>query len=89
MPELHIVGENERVLAGVLALENGQLDKFGQLMFQSHGSSTRNFENSTSFLDALVEIAATIEAFLARGSPAEALVAPQFGWLRRTKHRKS
>ena len=58
---LHIVGENERVLAGVLALENGQLDKFGQLMFQSHGSSTRNFENSTSFLDALVEIAATID----------------------------
>ena len=58
---LHIVGENERVPAGVLALENGQLDKFGQLMFQSHGSSTRHFENSTSFLDALVEIAATID----------------------------
>jgi galactokinase len=30
-------------------------------MFQSHGSSTRYFENSTSFLDALVEIAATID----------------------------
>jgi galactokinase len=30
-------------------------------MFQSHGSSTRHFKNSTSFLDALVEIAATID----------------------------
>jgi galactokinase len=57
---LHIVGENERVLAGAAALENGQMDKFGQLMFQSHESSRHNFENSTSYLDALVEIAATM-----------------------------
>jgi galactokinase len=58
---LHIVGENERVLAGAAALERGQMDKFGQLMFQSHESSTHNFQNSTSFLDALVEIAKTID----------------------------
>ena len=56
---LHITGENERVLAGVAALASGQMQKFGQLMFQSHESSRRNFENSTPFLDALVEIAAT------------------------------
>jgi galactokinase len=61
---LHITGENERVLAGVTALESGQMQKFGQLMFQSHESSRRNFENSTAFLDALVEIAATIQGVL-------------------------
>jgi galactokinase len=55
---LHITGENERVLAGVATLESGRMAKFGQLMFQSHESSRRNFKNSTSFLDALVEIAA-------------------------------
>ena len=61
---LHITGEGERVLAGVSALAGGQMEKFGQLMFQSHESSRRNFENSTPFLDALVEIAATIQGVL-------------------------
>jgi galactokinase len=61
---LHITGENERVLAGVAALASGQMKEFGQLMFQSHESSKRNFENSTAFLDALVEIAATIPGVL-------------------------
>jgi galactokinase len=61
---LHITGENERVLAGVAALENGRMEEFGQLMFQSHESSRRNFENSTTFLDALVEIASTIQGVL-------------------------
>jgi galactokinase len=61
---LHITGENERVLAGVAALESGRMQKFGQLMFQSHESSKRNFENSTAFLDTLVEIATTIQGVL-------------------------
>jgi galactokinase len=61
---LHVTGENERVLVGVTALARGQMEKFGQLMFKSHESSRRNFENSTAFLDALVEIAATIEGVL-------------------------
>jgi galactokinase len=61
---LHITGENERVLAGVAALASGQMQKFGQLMFQSHESSRRNFENSTAFLDTLVEIAAAIPGVL-------------------------
>jgi galactokinase len=55
---LHVTGEDERVVAGVAALESGQMQKFGQLMFESHESSRRNFQNSTRFLDALVEIAA-------------------------------
>lgn len=61
---LHITGENERVLAGVAALESGQMQKFGELMFQSHESSRRNFENSTAFLDALVEIASATHGVL-------------------------
>jgi galactokinase len=61
---LHITGENERVLAGVAALESGQMREFGELMFQSHKSSSRNFANSTSFLDALVEIASATQGVL-------------------------
>jgi galactokinase len=54
---LHITGENERVFAGRQALRAGDVNTFGQLMFASHDSSRRNFENSTSYLDVLVEIA--------------------------------
>jgi len=60
----HITGENERVLAGVADLEKGQMRRFGQLMFQSHESSRHNFANSTSFLDALVEIASATPGVL-------------------------
>ena len=61
---LHITGENERVLAGVAALRSGRMREFGQLMFQSHESSKRRFQNSTAFLDVLVEIAGTIPGVL-------------------------
>ena len=61
---LHITGENERVQAGVKALKAGRLQEFGRLMFASHESSKRNFENSTSFLDALVDIAAATPGVL-------------------------
>lgn len=37
---------------------------FGRLMFESHESSKRNFGNSTSFLDILVEIAAATPGVL-------------------------
>jgi galactokinase len=53
----HIVGENERVLAGCELLEHGDLTKFGQLMFESHESSRVNFENSCPELDHLVAVA--------------------------------
>lgn len=56
----HIVGENERVLAGVELLKSGDAKGFGALMFASHESSRLNFENSTPELDVLVEIAATL-----------------------------
>jgi len=63
LPELsyrravHIVGENERVLAGIEHLRNGNVRAFGALMFASHESSRLYFENSTPELDTLVEIA--------------------------------
>jgi galactokinase len=54
---LHIVGENERVLAGMEALREGNLGVFGKLMFESHESSRVNFENSCPELDDLVAAA--------------------------------
>lgn len=54
---LHIVGENDRVLQGVQALRSNRLQTFGELMLASHLSSQVNFENSTSYLDILVELA--------------------------------
>lgn len=54
---LHVVGENGRVLLGIDFLRAGNVQEFGKLMFASHESSRINFENSTSELDVLVEIA--------------------------------
>lgn len=67
MPELtrrralHVTGEIERVFAGVEYLRAEDGAAFGKLMFASHESSRTNFENSTPELDALVEIAHTID----------------------------
>lgn len=52
----HVVEENDRVLRGSKALENGALEVFGALMFDSHESSRRHFENSCPELDTMVEI---------------------------------
>ncbi|HWL51149.1 MAG TPA: galactokinase [Chthoniobacteraceae bacterium] len=57
---LHVVGENERVLAAVAALRGGDVATIGRLMNQSHESSRRNFENSTPELDRLVAIAQSL-----------------------------
>ena len=54
---LHIVGEDERVFAGIECLRRKDGRAFGELMFTSHESSRVNFENSTSELDVLVELA--------------------------------
>ena len=53
----HVVGENERVNAGVEALRKGDVGTFGGLMFESHHSSREYFENSSPELDVLVDIA--------------------------------
>ena len=53
----HIVGEDERVFAGIEYLRAGDGRAFGALMFASHESSRVCFENSTPELDLLVELA--------------------------------
>jgi galactokinase len=53
----HIVGENQRVVYGDRALREGDIDQFGQYLFQSHESSRDFFKNSCPELDTLVDIA--------------------------------
>jgi galactokinase len=53
----HVVGENQRVVFGARALREGDINQFGQYLFQSHASSRDFFKNSTVELDTLVEIA--------------------------------
>jgi galactokinase len=62
---LHIIEENERVIRGKEILEgNGSMEAFGQLMFESHESSRRNFNNSCSELDHIVSAASGIDGAL-------------------------
>ena len=56
----HVVGECDRVLRAVRALEQGDAAAFGALWFESHESSRVNFENSTPELDYLVELAKSV-----------------------------
>ena len=60
----HIVGEDERVFAGIEFLRRDDGRSFGELMFASHESSRLNFENSTPELDLLVELARGEEGVL-------------------------
>jgi galactokinase len=58
---LHVVGEDERVFAGMELLKAGDIASFGKLLYESHESSTHNFENSCKELDILVAIAKSID----------------------------
>ena len=53
----HVVTENARVLAAVEALEEGDFDEFGRLMYASHTSLRDDYEVSTPELDTFVETA--------------------------------
>jgi N-acetylgalactosamine kinase len=53
----HVISEAQRVREAVLALENDQVNRLGELMIQSHSSCARDFEISCPELDALVQIA--------------------------------
>jgi galactokinase len=57
----HVVNENERVKKAVILLKNNELEKFGELMFQSHKSLAEDYEVSCKELDTLVAIAAETE----------------------------
>ncbi|MFT5128525.1 MAG: galactokinase [Rhodothermales bacterium] len=60
----HIVGEDHRVKAGLSALGSGDLEAFGQLLFDSHYSSRHYFENSCRELDILVELSRSLPGCL-------------------------
>lgn len=53
----HVISENQRVLDAAEALRSGDLDRFGQLMHESHCSMRDDYEISCPELDLLVEIA--------------------------------
>lgn len=53
----HIVGENQRVIHGVKALEADDFAQFGHFMYLSHESSRDRFQNSCRELDLLVDLA--------------------------------
>lgn len=57
---VHPIGEDERVLQGAELLNKGLLKEFGALMFDSHESSRKWFENSCEELDVVVDAAKTI-----------------------------
>lgn len=64
MRALHVVGETTRVKSALKFMEAGDVESFGNLMFQSHQSSIDNFENSCAELDLLVSYAQKHEACL-------------------------
>lgn len=51
----HVVSENQRVLEGVQALEQGNIQRFGALMVASHLSLRDDYQVSIPELDQLVE----------------------------------
>lgn len=53
----HVITENARVLAGVGALQAGDVRTFGRLMVESHRSLAEDFEVSTPELNHLVDLA--------------------------------
>ncbi|PZA07867.1 MULTISPECIES: galactokinase [unclassified Meiothermus] len=53
----HVVTENTRVLEGVRALEQGDIERLGELMLASHRSLRDDYEVSIPELDQLVELA--------------------------------
>jgi galactokinase len=53
----HVVTENERVLEAVKVLEEGDVERFGELMNASHISLRDDYEVSSKELDVLVELA--------------------------------
>ena len=57
----HVVDENERVVAAAAALEGDRLAEVGRLMAESHASLRDLYDVSSVELDALVEIAWSVE----------------------------
>jgi galactokinase len=56
----HVIGENRRVELAATALREGNLERFGDLMFESHASLRKSFEVSCPELDTLVDTARSL-----------------------------
>jgi len=52
----YVVEENARVLAASAALEQGELEKFGDLLYQAHRGAQTEFEISCPEVDFLVDL---------------------------------
>ena len=57
----HVVGEIRRTLEAVAAMEAGDYDRFGRLMYASHASLRDDYQVSCEELDAIVEAARECE----------------------------
>jgi galactokinase len=55
----HVVTENQRALAAAEALQSGDADRFGHLMYRSHASLRDDYQVSCKELDLLVELASS------------------------------
>ncbi len=53
----HVITENARVLEARQALEQGDMGRFGQLMYAAHASFRDDFQASCAEIDGLVEMA--------------------------------
>ena len=60
----HVITENARTLEAAHCLQQGNLSKMGQLMYQSHQSLRDDYEVSCRELDILVDIAAKCDGVL-------------------------
>ncbi len=60
----HVVTENQRVLDTLSLLGKGDMEGFGQLMYDSHESLRHDYEVSSKHLDILVDSTADIDACL-------------------------
>jgi galactokinase len=54
----HVITENRRVVAAAQALQSGDAERFGHLMYRSHASLRDDYEVSCKELDLLVDLAA-------------------------------
>jgi galactokinase len=57
----HVISENQRVLQTAQAIEQGDWDRVGQMMYDSHDSLRTDFEVSSPELDSVVEIARKLD----------------------------
>ena len=60
----HVLGENQRVLEAVEAIQAGNFELLGDLMYQSHASLRRDYEVSCRELDFLVDTARAVPGVL-------------------------